>query len=102
MGQVFNGFFTTRARMGRASFVDLAQVELLRGPQGPVIGKNTSLGAINITRQSSHLVAGVQRRGRLQLRRQRRLGIAGDGIRPARRRLARAGRGQPQGTGRLD
>ena len=49
VGQVFNGFFTTRARMGRASFVDLAQVELLRGPQGPVIGKNTSLGAINIT-----------------------------------------------------
>ncbi len=49
VGQVFNGFFTTRARMGRASFVDLAQVELLRGPQGPIIGKNTSLGAINIT-----------------------------------------------------
>ena len=29
--------------------MDLQQVEVLRGPQGPIIGKNTSLGAINIT-----------------------------------------------------
>lgn len=49
VGQVFNGFFTTRSRMGRAALFDVAQVEVLRGPQGPVIGKNTSLGAINIT-----------------------------------------------------
>jgi len=51
VGQVFNGFFTTRSRMGRAALIDLAQVEVLRGPQGPIIGKNTSLGAINITSQ---------------------------------------------------
>jgi len=49
VGQVFNGYFTTRARLGRAALVDVAQLELLRGPQGPIIGKNTSLGAVVVT-----------------------------------------------------
>ena len=49
VGQVFNGFFSTRGRLGRSALMDVAQVELLKGPQGAIIGKNTSLGAINIT-----------------------------------------------------
>ncbi len=49
VGQVFNGFFSTRGRLGRSALVDVAQVEILKGPQGAIIGKNTSLGAINIT-----------------------------------------------------
>lgn len=49
VGQVFNGFFSTRGRLGRSALIDVAQVEILKGPQGAVIGKNTSLGAINIT-----------------------------------------------------
>ena len=49
VGQVFNGYFSTRSRLGRSALIDVAQVEVLKGPQGPVIGKNTSLGAINIT-----------------------------------------------------
>lgn len=49
VGQVFNGFFSTRGRLGRSALIDVAQVEVLKGPQGAVIGKNTSLGAINIT-----------------------------------------------------
>ncbi len=49
VGQVFNGFFSTRGRLGRSALVDVAQVEVLKGPQGAIIGKNTSLGAINIT-----------------------------------------------------
>lgn len=49
VGQVFNGYFTTRARLGRSALIDVGQVELLRGPQGPIIGKNTSLGAIVVT-----------------------------------------------------
>ena len=49
VGQVFNGYFSTRGRLGRSALMDVAQVELLKGPQGAIIGKNTSLGAINIT-----------------------------------------------------
>jgi iron complex outermembrane receptor protein len=49
VGQVFNGFFSTRGRLGRSVLMDVAQVEVLKGPQGAIIGKNTSLGAINIT-----------------------------------------------------
>lgn len=48
VGQQINGIFTTRSRFGRMAFLDLAQVELLRGPQGAVTGKNTSLGLINL------------------------------------------------------
>ena len=49
VGQVFNGFFSTRSRLGRSALVDVAQIEILKGPQGAIIGKNTSLGALNIT-----------------------------------------------------
>lgn len=49
VGQVFNGFFSTRSRLGRGALIDLAQAEVLKGPQGAIIGKNTSLGAINLT-----------------------------------------------------
>ena len=45
---VLNGYFSTRSRLGRTAMIDLAQVEVLKGPQGAIIGKNTSLGVINI------------------------------------------------------
>lgn len=42
----------------RSSFVDLAQVEVLKGPQGTLFGKNTTGGAINITTQQPKYEAG--------------------------------------------
>ncbi|MFO0227624.1 MAG: TonB-dependent receptor plug domain-containing protein, partial [Gammaproteobacteria bacterium] len=45
VGQVFNGFYLGRARFGRASFMDVDQVEILKGPQGAIIGKNTTGGS---------------------------------------------------------
>jgi outer membrane receptor protein involved in Fe transport len=46
VGQVFDGFFMGRARFGRGSFMDVQQIEVLKGPQGALIGKNTSAGAV--------------------------------------------------------
>lgn len=48
VGQVLNGYFSTRSRLGRTALIDLAQIEVLKGPQGAIVGKNTSLGALNI------------------------------------------------------
>jgi len=42
----------------RSAFVDLAQVEVLKGPQGTLFGKNTTGGAINITTQQPKYEAG--------------------------------------------
>ena len=49
VGQVINGYFFGRSRFGRTMFLDVEQVEILKGPQGALIGKNNSVGAINIT-----------------------------------------------------
>ena len=49
VGQVVDGFFYGRSRFSRLQFMDLERVEVLKGPQGALIGKNTTAGAINIT-----------------------------------------------------
>ncbi|MBW7837329.1 MAG: TonB-dependent receptor [Sphingomonadales bacterium] len=49
VGTVIDGFFFGRSRYGRSSFMDIERVEILKGPQGALIGKNTSAGVINIT-----------------------------------------------------
>lgn len=49
VGQVVNGYYFSRSRFGRTMFLDVEQVEILKGPQGALIGKNNSVGAINIT-----------------------------------------------------
>ena len=49
VGQVVNGYYFGRSRFGRTMFLDVEQVEILKGPQGALIGKNNSVGAINIS-----------------------------------------------------
>jgi len=49
VGQVIDGFFYNRSRLIRLPFLDVARVEVLKGPQGALIGKNTTAGVISIT-----------------------------------------------------
>jgi len=49
VGQIIDGVFYGRSRFSRLSFLDIERIEVLKGPQGALIGKNTTAGAINIT-----------------------------------------------------
>jgi len=49
VGTQVDGFYYGRSRFSRLQFLDLERVEVLKGPQGAVIGKNNTAGAINIT-----------------------------------------------------
>lgn len=49
VGTVIDGVFYGRSRFGRSQFLDLERVEVLKGPQGALFGKNTTAGMINIT-----------------------------------------------------
>ena len=55
VGMFIDGIYMGRGRQFRAPFFDLERVEVLRGPQGILFGKNTIAGAINLTTAKPHV-----------------------------------------------
>ena len=49
VGLYVDGVYFARPAAAVMDFIDVAQVEVLRGPQGTLYGKNTTAGAINVT-----------------------------------------------------
>ena len=49
VGLYIDGAFFARPAAATLDFLDVERIEVLRGPQGTLFGKNTTAGAINVT-----------------------------------------------------
>src|SRR5690606_15386076 len=49
VGFYVDGVYYARPAAATLDFIDVEQIEVLRGPQGTLFGKNTTAGAFNIT-----------------------------------------------------
>ena len=71
VGTFVDGVYLGRMRQIRLGFFDLEQVEVLRGPQSVLFGKNTLAGAVNIRSASPEVGGGDLRPDRGKPRKQR-------------------------------
>jgi iron complex outermembrane receptor protein len=58
VGLYVDGVFYARPASATLDFLDVEQVEVLRGPQGTLFGKNTTAGAINVTTRKPSFTPG--------------------------------------------
>jgi iron complex outermembrane recepter protein len=58
VGFYVDGVYYARAAATALDFVDIERVEVLRGPQGTLFGKNTTAGAFNITSRAPEFKPG--------------------------------------------
>jgi iron complex outermembrane receptor protein len=59
VGFYVDGVYYARAAAAALDFIDIEQIEVLRGPQGTLFGKNTTAGAFNITTKKPHFTSGA-------------------------------------------
>jgi iron complex outermembrane receptor protein len=60
VGLYIDGVFYSRPASATLDFLDVDQVEVLRGPQGTLFGKNTTAGAINVTTRKPSFTPGTE------------------------------------------
>jgi iron complex outermembrane recepter protein len=58
VGLYIDGVFYARPASATLDFLDVDRVEVLRGPQGSLFGKNTTAGAINVTTRKPSFTPG--------------------------------------------
>lgn len=58
VGFYVDGVYHARPAATTLDFIDLDQIEVLRGPQGTLFGKNTTAGAFNITTRKPSFTSG--------------------------------------------
>jgi len=59
VGFYVDGVYYARPAAATLDFIDIDNIEVLRGPQGTLFGKNTAAGAINITTRKASFTPGV-------------------------------------------
>ncbi|HLT42265.1 MAG TPA: TonB-dependent receptor, partial [Sphingobacteriaceae bacterium] len=59
VGFYLDGVYLARPAATWLDFIDIEQIEVLRGPQGTLFGKNTTAGAFNITSRLAEFTPGA-------------------------------------------
>ena len=59
VGFYVDGVYYARPAATTLDFIDIEQIEVLRGPQGSLFGKNTTSGAFNITTRKPSFTSGA-------------------------------------------